>query len=73
MKYADVKSNIKQHKRSSGCILQIIISNFKTSNTKKKRVCIFYLILVSIPPILILPIKNMGVGEWGGCLTDKIR
>ena len=39
-------------------ILQIIRrSTFKTSNTIK-RVCIFHLILVGIPSILILSIKN---------------
>ena len=39
-----------------------------------KRGCIFHLILVGIPSILILSVKNRGAGGGrGACLTDKIR
>ena len=63
---ADVKSNIKQQEIkdlvAASYKLQIIRkSTFKISN-KIKRVCIFHLILVGIPSILILPIKNRGEG-----------
>ena len=77
---ADVKSNIKQQEIkdlvAASYMLQIIRrSTFKTSS-KIKRVCIFQLILVGIPSILILSVKNRGgggVGRGGGvCLTDKI-
>ena len=39
-----------------------------------KGACILHLILVGILSILILPVKNMGGGGWGGLLngqTDK--
>ena len=44
-------------------------SCFKTSNiyNVKRQVCIFHLILVGIPSILILSVKNRG---WGGCLLN---
>ena len=46
-------------------------ATFKNSNTIK-RVSISHLILVSVPTILILPVKNrVGLGFF--CLTDKIR
>ena len=32
----------------------------------QKGACIFHLILVGIPSILILSVKNKGVGGWGG-------
>ena len=34
-----------------------------------KRTCIFHLILICIPSILILSIKNRGWGGQGGCFT----
>ena len=67
---ADVKSNIHKatrSKRSSGNVLQIFIrSTFKTSNiyNVKNTMCIFQLILVGIPSILILSVKNWGVGVF---------
>ena len=67
---ADVKSNIKQQEIkdlvAASYKLQIIRrSTFKTSN-KIKRVCTFHLILVVIPSILILPVKNRDGGGGGG-------
>ena len=64
---ADVKSNIKQQEIkdlvAASYMLQIIRrSTFKTSS-KIKRVCIFQLILVGIPSILILSVKNRGGGR----------
>ena len=63
---ADVKSNLKQQEIkdlvAASYKLQIIRrSTFKTLN-KIKRVCIFHLILVGIPSIFILPVKNRGDG-----------
>ena len=57
---ADVKSNIKQQEiidlvAASYKLLEEI--TFKTLNTIKK-LCIFHLILVGIPSILILSVKN---------------
>ena len=70
---ADVKSNIKQQQikdlvAASYKLLDEI--TFKTSNTITK-LCIFQLILVDIPSILILSVKNRrwvwgGRGGWGG-------
>ena len=60
----------KCYKRFSGCILQIIRRcTFKTSNAIKK-VCIFHLSLVGIPSILILSVKNRGVGVGVGGLLN---
>ena len=44
------------------------LQNFKYN---VKKVCLFQLILVGIPSILILSIKNRGWGAF--CITDKIR
>ena len=63
----DVKSNIKQQEikdlvAASYKLLEEI--TFKTSNAIKK-LCIFHLILVDIPSILIFSVKNRGgVGSF---------
>ena len=67
MIFSDVKSNIKQQKIkdlvAASYKLKIIRrSTFEISN-KIKRVCIFHLILVGIPSILIFPVKNRGGGR----------
>ena len=72
---ADVKSNIKQQEIkdlvAASYKLQIIRkSTFKISN-KIKRVCIFHLILVGIPSILILPVKTRG-GRGRSLLNRQI-
>ena len=49
--------------------LQILIRSIYLQNLKNnvRRVCIFHLILVSIPSIVILSIKNRGgLGGGGG-------
>ena len=81
MIYADVKADVKQLGKKN---LQLnlessykkYIQNLKY-NVKLKQTCIFYLILLGIPSILMLSAKNKGVGEWGVeggewvYLTDK--
>ena len=57
---ADVKSNIKQQE-----IKDLVVASYKLLEElpsklqiQLKRVCIFHLILVGIPSILILSVKN---------------
>ena len=63
MIYADVKSNIKQEIKDLVQWLHLInyykkhLQNFKYN---VKRVCSFHLILVGIPSIFILSVKNRG-------------
>ena len=68
---ADVKSNTKQQEIKDLVVasykfllkVYIYLQNFKYS---MKKVFIFQLILVGIPSILILPVKNKGMGGGGG-------
>ena len=68
MIFADVKSNIKQQeiKDLVSASYKLLEEAFQTSNTVK-RVCMFHLILVGIPSILVLsvPLIRTGRGEGG--------
>ena len=68
---ADVKANIKQQETKD--LVAYLTNFYKTylQNLKYnvKRGCIFHLILVGIPSILILPVKDRGVG--GGVLNGQ--
>ena len=51
------------NKRSNGCILQIIYKKYlQNLKYNVKRACVFLLIMVGILTILILSVKNRGVG-----------
>ena len=71
---ADVKSNTKQQEIKDLVVasykfllkVYIYLQNFKYS---MKKVFIFQLILVGIPSILILPVKNGGMG--GGVINGQ--
>ena len=73
---ADVKSNTKQQEIKDLVVasykfllkVYIYLQNFKYS---MKKVFIFQLILVGIPSILILPVKNRGMGEGGGVINGQ--
>ena len=68
---ADVKSNIKQEMKdlvaASYKFCKKYLQNLKWN---VKRACIFHLIMLGIPSILILSVKKKGMGE-GGLLNEK--
>ena len=73
---ADVKSTIKQQEIKD-LVAALHLTNFykkyssylQNFKYNVKKVCIFELILVGIPSIFILPVKNRGVG--GGLLNKQ--
>ena len=73
---ADVKSTIKQQEIKD-LVAALHLTNFykkyssylQNFKYNMKKVCIFELILVGIPSIFILPVKNRGVG--GGLLNKQ--
>ena len=72
MMSANVKANIKQQEIKDLVAVSYIFFKKYPQSLKYNRGCIFHLIFVGIPSILILFVNNRGMGWAGFCLMDKI-